>query len=264
MGDYANAGCTLLPDCRNPVGIQTADTEKGKLYPTGDFTDFFGADGSVIGFGARGINGTEPEVVRAEGFAGCRLTRGVGGEAEKNVGSEQTAGLGNSEVVLTKMTSGGPGGFHQVGVVVENQRQTAFTEQRNQTAGGGENGFLGEMFCPDLENAGSTGGELEGQVRPSFRRGIRRIEDGIEPGMLQGGAGLVGIQSRRHGSGSALDFFLEKPFEKMGGVFPAAEVLIPDNSLSQRNGGFDSPDDGFIQGALHPGNGGGAIWADGN
>ncbi len=50
----------------------------------------------------------------------------------------------------------------------------------------------------------------------------------------------------------------------MGGIFSAAEVQIADDSLAERDGGFDSADDGFIESALHTGDGRGAVWADGN
>ena len=49
----------------------------------------------------------------------------------------------------------------------------------------------------------------------------------------------------------------------MGGVFSPAEVQIADDSLAERDGGFDSAYDGFVEGALHTGDGRGAVWADG-
>jgi len=49
----------------------------------------------------------------------------------------------------------------------------------------------------------------------------------------------------------------------VGGVFSAAKILIADDSLAERDGGFHSADDGFIESALHTGNGCGAVWAYG-
>ncbi len=53
-----------------------------------DLTNFGGADGGVIGFCACGEEGTEAEVIGAEGLAGDGLAGGVGGKAEEDGGAK--------------------------------------------------------------------------------------------------------------------------------------------------------------------------------
>ncbi len=84
-------------------------------------TNFGGADGGVIGFCACGEEGTEAEVIGAEGLAGDGLAGRVGGQAEEDGGAKEAAGFGDGEVVLAKVAPGGARGNDEVGVVVKDK-----------------------------------------------------------------------------------------------------------------------------------------------
>lgn len=86
-----------------------------------DLTNFGGADGGVIGFCACGEEGTEAEVIGAEGLAGDGLAGGVGGKAEENGGAKEATGFGDREVVLAKVATGGARGNDEVGVIVKDE-----------------------------------------------------------------------------------------------------------------------------------------------
>lgn len=57
--------------------------------------------------------------------------------------------------------------------------------------------------------------------------------------------------------------YARKPFQEVGGVFSAAEILIAHDALAQRDGCLHSSDDGLIEGTLHAGDSSGAVRADG-
>ena len=229
-----------------------------------DLTNFGGADGGVIGFCACGEEGTEAEIIGAEGLAGDGLAGGVGGEAEEDGGAKEAAGFGDWEVVLAEVATGGAGGNDEVGVVVKDEGQAELGEEGGESTGGGEDFVFRKIFGTKLEDGGATLGEFEGEVGPRGGRCVGGIEDSVEAGLLEGGVSSGGIENREHESGGSLDFTFKKAFEKVGGVFAPAEVLIADDSLTEGDGGFNSADDGFVEGALHPRDGGSAVGSRGD
>ena len=82
MTDDADPGRTKRRSFGDSIGIEATDTEKGHGDLAADFPDFGGADGFVVGFGSRGVEGAKSEVVCAQGLPGFGLAGGVGREAE--------------------------------------------------------------------------------------------------------------------------------------------------------------------------------------
>ena len=102
-----------------------------------DLTNFGGADGGVIGFCACGEEGTEAEVIGAEGLAGDGLAGGVGGKAEEDGGAKEAAGFGDGEIVLAEVPTGGAGGNDEVGVIVKDEGEAELGEEGDESTGGG-------------------------------------------------------------------------------------------------------------------------------